>query len=229
MIGFHECGVSGFETRFDVRRLRDAPGPKSRYNNPATRPAWGFRAVREAAIATEAASVPRRGDHPRKRRTREHVIAAQSESFVEWFIVQCGYTCGTVRNDYGYDLAMVTFDDDGYAERGLVFFQLKATDLPLRTARGIAFDLDVRDYNLWIGEPMPVFLVVYDASTEQAYWLYLQQYFGSDRARRPAAGAKTIRVHLPESNRVGLDFVRYARDRKNVVLRQLSRRINHDG
>ena len=106
---------------------------------------------------------------------------------------------------------------------------MKASDAPNYTPKGIAFDVDARDYNLWIGEPMPVFLVVYDAGREQAYWLYVQEYFGDDRARRPARGAKSVRVYIPEANRVGLELVLYARDRKNDVVKQFARRIRHHG
>ena len=171
----------------------------------------------------------KRRDNPRKRRTREHVIAAQSANYVERFIVRSGYACQPVLSDYGYDLVVFTFDDDGYAENGSIYIQLKATEGPTITSAGVAFDLDVRDYNRWADEPMPVFLVVYDAANERAYWLYVQQYFESAAGRRPPAGAKTIRVHLPETNRVGMAFVRYARERKEDVLRHLHGKVQHHG
>jgi hypothetical protein len=60
--------------------------------------------------------VARERDEPRKRRTREHVIAALSANHVERFIVQCGFAFEVTRSDYGYDLAMKTFDDEGYIE-----------------------------------------------------------------------------------------------------------------
>jgi Domain of unknown function (DUF4365) len=173
--------------------------------------------------------VARRRIEPRKKRTREHVIAAQAANYVERFIVHSGHACETVRNDYGYDLAMLTFDERGYVEEGLVYIQLKATDAPTFMAEGIAFDLDVRDYNLWVQEPMPVFLVVYEPTAERAFWLYVQDYFESDPSRRPAAEAKMVRVHLPDKNRVGMEFIRYARDRKDDVLRQVSRKVKHHG
>ena len=52
----------------------------------------------------------------RKRRTRQHVIASQSVNFVERFIVDAGHTAQRVEADYGYDLYVTTFDDEGYAE-----------------------------------------------------------------------------------------------------------------
>jgi len=98
-----------------------------------------------------------------------------------------------------------------------VFLQLKATDNLLRTPRGIAVTVDVRDYELWTNELMPVFLVIYDGISRKAYWLDVQSYFPADPARRPRPGAKTVRVFVPEKNKVGLAFVHYARGRKAAV------------
>jgi hypothetical protein len=124
---------------------------------------------------------------------------------------------------------MFTFDDQGYAEEGYVGIQLKATDSPTYTADGIAFDVDVRDYNLWMREPMPVFLVVYDAPADRAYWLYVQHYFDSNPSRRPAEGARTFRVQIPGTNRVGMAFIRYARERKADVAQQARARVKYHG
>jgi hypothetical protein len=65
---------------------------------------------------------------PRKRRTRQHIIADQSVNHVERFIIDEGHTATRMPNDYGYDLLMMTFDEKGHAEPGLVFLQLKASD-----------------------------------------------------------------------------------------------------
>jgi hypothetical protein len=55
-------------------------------------------------------------DGPRKRRTRQHVIADQSVNHVERFIIEAGHVMHRLANDYGYDLVMMTFDESGYAE-----------------------------------------------------------------------------------------------------------------
>ncbi len=59
------------------------------------------------------------------------------------------------------------------------------------------YDLDVRDYNLWIREESPVFLILFDATLGRAFWLPVQSYFREDRARLPKKGAKTVRVRVP--------------------------------
>jgi hypothetical protein len=49
----------------------------------------------------------------RKRRTREHVLADQSANHVERFIIDEGHTAQRLGSDYGYDLVLFTFDEDG--------------------------------------------------------------------------------------------------------------------
>jgi hypothetical protein len=63
---------------------------------------------------------------PRKRRTRQHVIAAQSVNYVERFIIDAGHTAQRWEADYGYDLVLTTYDEQGYVEPGSVRLQLKA-------------------------------------------------------------------------------------------------------
>lgn len=165
----------------------------------------------------------------RKRRTRQHVIAAQSVNYVERFIVDAGFTAQRVEYDYGYDLLVTTFDEDGYGEPGLVYLQIKATDV-LRMANSgtaVAFDLAVQDVNLWIRETMPVLLVVFDAQERRAWWLHIQDYFTAEPSRAPAAVAKTIRVLIPVRQRFGRRTVAAMRVWKQNVLNQSWGRIDH--
>ena len=134
---------------------------------------------------------------PRKRRTRQHVIADLSVHYVEGCILDEGHTAQRVERDYGYDLVLFTFDERGYVEPGLVFLQFKAAEALQAAGSDYVFDLDVRDYNLWTREEMPVILILFDASRRRAYWLPVQHYFQEDAARRPRAGAKTVRVRVP--------------------------------
>jgi len=46
----------------------------------------------------------------RKRRTREHIIADLGVNHVERHILLCGHTAERVFYDYGYDLALTTFN-----------------------------------------------------------------------------------------------------------------------
>ncbi len=102
---------------------------------------------------------------PRKRRTRQHVIADQAVHHVEGFILDEGHTAERYFYDYGYDLVMTTYDERGYFEPNVLYFQVKASET-LQVVQGdYVCDIEVRDYNLWMYEKMPVILVLYDAST----------------------------------------------------------------
>jgi len=67
----------------------------------------------------------------------------------------------------------------------------------MRSGAHFVFDLDIRDYNLWLAEADPVFLVLFDATRRRAYWLYVQRYFENDGSRQPRKGVKTVRVEVP--------------------------------
>lgn len=60
---------------------------------------------------------------PRKRRTRQHVIADLGVHHVERFILEEGHTFQRLTSDYGYDLVMFTFDENGYPETGSIYTQ----------------------------------------------------------------------------------------------------------
>jgi Domain of unknown function (DUF4365) len=135
---------------------------------------------------------------PRKQRTCQHVIADQSINHVERFTIEEGHSVQRLSSDYGYDLAFFTYDEQGYIEPSPLFLQLKAAESLQRVGSNFVFDLDIRDYNLWMMEPMPVILVLFDVYRRKAYWLAIQQYFDADAARRPPKGARTVRVPVPQ-------------------------------
>lgn len=133
----------------------------------------------------------------RKRRTREHVIADLSANHVERLALAHSYSVEQTRHDYGIDLLIFTYSDKGYMENGHIEVQLKATEsLKLRRGgRDVAFPVDLRDWNHWIGQPMPVILVVYDASESRGYWAHIQGYFNAGAFKiRKGAGSTTLRL-----------------------------------
>lgn len=52
----------------------------------------------------------------RKRRTRQHVIADLSVNHVERFILRCGWAAQRMSPDYGIDLYMETYGENGEFE-----------------------------------------------------------------------------------------------------------------
>jgi hypothetical protein len=157
---------------------------------------------------------------PRKRRTRQHVIADLSVHHVERFILEEGHTCQRLGSDYGYDLIVWTFDDQGYAEPGALYVQVKAAEHLHKSRTSYLFDLDVRDYNLWLREELPVILVLFDATRRRAYWLAVQEYFKAHPDRQPKHGAKRIRVRVPERQLVNRNAVAKMRLLKRTMIRQ---------
>ena len=158
-----------------------------------------------------------------KKRTRAHVIADLSLVHLQFFIVNAGFTSEATTRDYGYDLTVNTFDRDGLIEPGAILIQLKAMESIITHSDGksYVYDLDVRDYNLWVREPNPVFLILYDTASRKAYWVYFQQAVNSGAIGKPKAGAKTIRVKIPMANKVRTDFFRHARRLKEQVVVKL--------
>jgi hypothetical protein len=151
---------------------------------------------------------------PRKQRTREHVIADQSVNHVERFILEEGHTAQRLGSDYGYDLVMFTYDGQGYVEPDSVYFQFKAAETLQTVGDNYVFDLDIRDYNLWTLERVPVILILYDASRKRACWLAVQRYFREGADRRPKKGAKTVRVRVSRNQVVNRRAIARMRDLK---------------
>src|ERR1700688_3672373 len=115
----------------------------------------------------------KRRRRPRKRRTREHIIADLSVHHVEGPILRVGFTAQRVMHDYGLDLVMTTYNAHGEPEEDYVWFQLKATDHLKRPAdeSAVVCRIERADLVGWLRQTFPVILVVYDAQRDVACWL----------------------------------------------------------
>jgi hypothetical protein len=166
---------------------------------------------------------------PRKRRTRQHVIAELGVNHVERHVLLGGHVLERVRHDYGLELVLYTFDRSGEAENGEVYFQVKATESLRLTAdrKTIAWRLAQADLRHWLHEPMPVFLIVYDAATDRALWLYVQAYFeGQHRLDLSGIGA-TVTVHIPVQNAFDETALPELARCRDLVLEQMKGVIRH--
>lgn len=163
-----------------------------------------------------------------KTRTRGHVISDLSVNHVERFILRQGHAVQRVDTDYGYDLQMFTFDAGAF-ENGYVYLQLKATDelRVLQDEETISFTLDRADINLWKRELMPVFLVVWDAPQEVAYWLYMQAHLKGPRAASLPPGQATLTARLPKANILDGAAIERFRQYKNEIQRDLEKVVDH--
>ncbi|WP_158258164.1 DUF4365 domain-containing protein [Rhodopila globiformis] len=114
----------------------------------------------------------------RKKRTTEPVIADMSLHVLAYLVVKAGFTFEAMRADYGYDVLSSPLTPMGEVENGLVYVQLKATNR-IRVhnpSAWVLFRITKTDLDLWGSEQCPVYLVLFDAQAEVAYWLYLQNY-----------------------------------------------------
>jgi hypothetical protein len=168
-------------------------------------------------------------DQQRKRRTRGHVIADLSVNFVERQVLLCGYTLERIVHDYGLDLNLVTYDVGGEVEPGQVPIQVKATDrLPLLAdGSAVAFPVSTADLALWLGELLPVILVVYDAARDRAHWLYVQRHAEEQLLRLDDLGG-SMTLRIPVGNELNPASVRLFREFKLRVRQQAEGTIRHD-
>lgn len=166
---------------------------------------------------------------PRKKRTRSHIIADLSTNHVERFAILMGYSVERIERDYGYDLNIYTHDLNGEIENGVIYVQLKASDKPnyLKAADIVTFDVDKADLELWLQEPFPVFLVLYDAAIEKAYWVYMQQYYETLPGFDINNVASTHTVRINTTNIVTLAAMADFRNLKDAVLNQINGVISH--
>ena len=164
---------------------------------------------------------------PGKQRTRQHIIADLSENHVERVALAEGFTVQKVTPDHGFDLQMMTFDANGYVEPGFVMFQLKASESLTRIGENYVHDLDVRDYNFWQGERLPIILALFDVGLMRVFWVHVQVYF-ADATRRPRAGARTVRVRVPRSQVVNRRAVARMRLRKEGIRLRVLRGAGDD-
>jgi hypothetical protein len=164
-----------------------------------------------------------------KVRTREHVIADLGVNHVERHLLLAGFAVNRFEQDYGLDLCVTTFDAHGEVESSFFWVQVKATDKLKRVARerAVSFPLEVRDVRAWRGEMLPVFLVVYDAPADAAYWLYVQAYFAVHLPRNLARRSGKIKVRIPITNVLDTATCHRFAAWKNRVLEQGTGGIHH--
>lgn len=132
----------------------------------------------------------------RKRRTREHIIEDLSENYLERIVLNCGHLLQRPSRDYGVDVCMFHFSENGELENGEVRFQLKATD-KLKLVSGGKFAtvrIKTGDIQYWSMELYPFILVLYDATNERAFWVEVQDLL--DQALDLDQETETIRISV---------------------------------
>lgn len=165
----------------------------------------------------------------RKRRTRSHIIADLSANHIERHVLLCGHTVERVIYDYGVDLLLNTYTVEGEIENDTVKIQLKATDHITLTSDGtrIAFRVTTTDLDYWLGEIMPVILIVYDVPADLAYWLYVQANIRNVPDFNLTMIGETVTLYLERSNVVEVETIKLFAEFKQEVQRQMPEVIRY--
>jgi hypothetical protein len=135
----------------------------------------------------------------------------------------CGYSVERRVHDYGIDLTIAAYDEQGNVEPGAVLVQLKATDRLKRVNRGqmVACRIERTDLRAWLREPWPVILVVYDAAADRAFWLYIQEHFQQEPRFNPDRGPASVTVRIPRANVVDAAAMRHFARCRDRLLAQM--------
>jgi len=164
----------------------------------------------------------------RKKRVRNHVIADMSVHHLAYQVVKTGFTLEVLTKDYGFDAWIQTFDANGEIENGQLYVQLKATDHIKRNRSGTAVEYRVkkRDLDLWEGAVFPVYLVLFDAIAERAYWVYLQRYLQANRIKAARLTTASLVVEIDVNQVLDTAAVTSWRNDKGSVIDQIGK-IDH--
>lgn len=151
----------------------------------------------------------KRRPEQRKLRTREHVLADLGVNFVERQALACGFSIERVTRDYGIDVLLFTYNSAGEIENGHVEVQVKSTEHPryVDDGRWLAIRIQSADIAYWQFQPMPVILVVFDATRDQAFWIHVQESLQAERTLKSDQDRVTIKV--PTDQLLNPDAMRY--------------------
>ena len=155
----------------------------------------------------------------RKRRTREHVLEDLSENHLERMVLDCGYLLRRPSRDYGVDVTMFHFSDEGELENGEVRFQLKATDSINLVKEGKFASIQIKtgDIQYWLMEFYPFIPVLYDAQKERAYWLDIKELAsGSLDLDR-----ESVKIRIPISNKLTAGSIKRFRKESLSIIQQM--------
>jgi hypothetical protein len=165
----------------------------------------------------------------RKQRTRNHVIADLSVNHVAHRILKAGFSMEVFSHDYGYDGFIAFYDTNGEIENSNAYIQLKATDFIAKATikNAYSFSIKKKDFDLWCDAPFPVYLVLFDAIGEQAYWVYFQKYCELNKISAASIKGASLKVHIDSSS--VFDFAtpkQWQADAQNIM-NQLKGVIKH--
>ncbi|MEN0049431.1 MAG: DUF4365 domain-containing protein [Bacteroidota bacterium] len=152
----------------------------------------------------------------KKKRTRQHIIEDLGLNYVERQFLLAGHSVQRIYRDYGYDANVFTYDINGEVENGMILIQLKSSDQPKlsKDQQAIEYSLSKRDLELWLLEREMMLLVFYDADSEKAYFVILQEYFTKNKLSLQQV-RKYIQIRIDLANELTPESVKEIRAIKN--------------
>jgi hypothetical protein len=144
---------------------------------------------------------------------------ALSRAYVYAVAGRAGFTCGTISPDFGFDLFLRSVERHGgqYWDSGpQLDIQLKSTTQAEVRETEVAYDLDVRTYNLLrhVARDRPCVLVLLVLPEDEALWLTQSEdelvlrhcaYWMSLGGADPTENEVRVRVTIPRENRFSVE------------------------
>jgi Domain of unknown function (DUF4365) len=135
-------------------------------------------------------------------RTQSHILEARSRDRVRTAFHDLGFVVDDLHQDYGEDMLVRIFKD-GFATPYSFFVQVKATE-KLKNADVVRLrTLHIRHWKRLI---QPVFVIVWNATTESATWEAISHAI--EDSSIDLIQQKTLSVHIPQGNRFDEDGIR---------------------
>jgi hypothetical protein len=155
------------------------------------------------------------------------VIADLSANYVERKVLEAGFVLERPRSDYGIDGQLYTFDGNSFQENGYSSFQFKATDNPAnyKVAGGFSYPVKVGHLKHWLADAYPVYLVLYLALEDRAYWTSIREYFKSSGTSPSSLKGKTHAVFIPESQKITRRTPVRWQQEKNVLVKKYAEEV----
>ena len=119
----------------------------------------------------------------KKLRTRQHIIEDLGLNHIEKQILLSGNILRRdMKEDYGYDSVIDTFDAQGQVDNRSFMVQLQSKDgIQLSPKKdGFEVEFSKKDLELWLQCAYPVLFILYDAQQDIAYFTDLQTYFNEN-------------------------------------------------
>ncbi len=142
------------------------------------------------------------------RRPRTHQLADQAINRLHAQFEHQGWTVEDLSKDYGEDLFVRIFENE-VASPYAFFVQAKATDKRANYLRpkadALLFPIETGHLRHWVRFSEPVFLTLYDSSSDQTFWVCVQSATKRIGVLEKTYKKKTVSIAIPCRNLLDSD------------------------